>query len=288
MRSVQFRPGIPNPLEAIRERNLRALWKYRSLRRDQASIRHQFRADLVIAVTKRMGDELATLPRAENARIRVVYNAIGRHIGRFPDAEAWLSARGVALPPRPRVLMVGHAGPYKNPFATVAALALPRLRGATLVRAGREMTAAERARVATQGVPMVELGTIDDATLARVYNACDVLVQPSLWEGFGIPVVEAFASGLPVVTSDGGALPEVVDGAGVVVPGIATAQPAPSAVAAFAEAIARTIEDPAHAQELRERGLERAKRFSAARIGAELADAYEEARANHRARRTGR
>lgn len=135
-------------------------------------------------------------------------------------AEAALSAAGIALPSAPRILSVGNDRAYKNLPALFDAVARPGLSHASIVRVGPPLSGTALRR-AVQGGALrrtIQLRSLSDEQLALVYSACDVLVQPSLAEGFGIPVIEAMACGLPVVSSDGGALPEIVDGAGLIVP----------------------------------------------------------------------
>ncbi|MDH3679819.1 MAG: glycosyltransferase, partial [Acidimicrobiia bacterium] len=88
-------------------------------------------------------------------------------------------------------------------------------------------------------------------------------------EGFGNPVLEAMVRGCPVVTSDAAALPEVSGQAGLTVP---TGHPI-----ALAAAIARVLDEPGLADELRAAGIERAKLFSWKRAGSDLGDCYREA-----------
>jgi alpha-1,3-rhamnosyl/mannosyltransferase len=110
------------------------------------------------------------------------------------------------------------------------------------------------------------LGRVSDAELAALYRGACCLVYPSLYEGFGIPVLEAMACGTPVVTSAGGATEEVAGGAAVLV------DPRdPAAIAAGIEEADR------RRGELRAQGLERAAQFSWERVAAETSTVYEQA-----------
>jgi glycosyltransferase involved in cell wall biosynthesis len=110
------------------------------------------------------------------------------------------------------------------------------------------------------------LGEVSDEELARLYRGAACLVYASLYEGFGIPLLEAMACGTPVVTSAGGATEETAGGAAVLV------DPRdPSAIAAGIEAAV------ARRDELRRRGLERARAFGWAEIAAKTWAVYEEA-----------
>src|SRR5262249_42286431 len=113
------------------------------------------------------------------------------------------------------------------------------------------------------------LGRVPDADLPPLYSAAAAFVYPSLYEGFGLPPLEALACGTPVVCSDRSSLPEVVGDAGLLVD--------PTQPAALAGALARILDDPALRQELRGRGLERAARYTWARTAAETVQVYEQA-----------
>jgi glycosyltransferase involved in cell wall biosynthesis len=195
-------------------------------------------ADRVLAVsefTKREAVELLGVPAQ---RVTVIGNAVDPHFG--PDGPA---AAG------DYVLAVGTLEPRKN---------LRRIAEA----AGR--IGAELRVVGARGWGDVDspgwLGEVTDEELAALYRGARVVAFPSLYEGFGIPVLEAMASGTPVVTSRGGATEEVAGGAAVLVD--------PLDVAAIAAGLE---EAAARREELRALGLERARAYSWAGV----ADAVE-------------
>jgi glycosyltransferase involved in cell wall biosynthesis len=145
----------------------------------------------------------------------------------------------------------------------VPALAIAGARGwwyRDLYRAARELGLGERVRF---------LGRVSDADLPALYSAAAAFVYPSLYEGFGLPPLEALACGTPVVCSDRSSLPEVVGDAGLLVD--------PTRPGALAAALERILHDAALRQELRGRGLERAARYTWARTAAATAQVYEQA-----------
>ena len=101
---------------------------------------------------------------------------------------------------------------------------------------------------------VVLTGYVDDVDLPALYSGASAFAFPSLYEGFGLPPLEAMACGTPVVTSNTSSLPEVVGEAGIMVD--------PHDVQSLADALERVLTDPALASTLRERGLERARRFT--------------------------
>ena len=95
---------------------------------------------------------------------------------------------------------------------------------------------------------------LSDRDIVSLYNEADVLVYPSLYEGFGLPVLEAMACGCPVITSNVSSLPEVAGDAAILVD--------PQNPNAIARAIITVLKDDTLKRELSERGVEQAKKFS--------------------------
>lgn len=110
-------------------------------------------------------------------------------------------------------------------------------------------------------------GYVADEHLPALYSGADLFTFPSLYEGFGLPVLEAMACGTPVVTSNSSSLPEVAGDAALLVD--------PTDVAAIAQAMRRILEDEALAADLRQRGLARAAEFSWERTARETIAVYE-------------
>jgi glycosyltransferase involved in cell wall biosynthesis len=154
-------------------------------------------ADRVIAVSEFTKRELVDILGVEESRIRVVPNAVGEAFA--PEGERTGGDY---------VLAVGTLEPRKN---------LPRLARAAR-RADVELrVAGARGWGSVEAEGATFLGFVPDDELARLYRGALCVAYPSLYEGFGIPVLEALACGTAVVTSEGTAMAEVADGAAVLV-----------------------------------------------------------------------
>lgn len=110
-------------------------------------------------------------------------------------------------------------------------------------------------------------GYVEDDDLPAIYNAAKLFAFPSLYEGFGLPPLEAMASGTPVISSNTSSMPEVVGEAGILLP--------PENEQAWAEAMTRVLTDEKLWQSMREQGLAQAKKFSWSKCARETIAVYE-------------
>jgi glycosyltransferase involved in cell wall biosynthesis len=203
--------------------------------------------------------------------VHVVHEAAAPHFAPPPTAEIARIRARYGLDGR-YVLFVGLLEPKKNLAGLVEAVARCRAGGgwgaAHLAVAGDSGWGDDLA-AAVSRLGLAEtvrfLGAVADGDLPALYAGADVFVFPSLWEGFGLPVLEAMAAGAPVVASRRGALPEVAGDAALLVE--------PEA-AALADALGRVLGDARLRERLREAGLARARGFSWERAAAETLAVY--------------
>lgn len=243
-------------------------------------------ATAIIAVSRYTRERFLALHDVDPARVHVVHNGVSEEF-RPAGPEGVASIRTRRELRDPFLLYVGTRERRKNVaglleiFRRVArergdvTLALagmrPRREGARVhgVEAWSGAEVEERIGEAELAGRVRVLGHVDGDELRALYSAAAVFVFPSLYEGFGLPVLEAMACGLPVVASDRTALPEVVGDAGVLAD--------PEEPEAFAGAVLELLEDGERRAELRERGLERAGGFRWEAAAAATRDVYRRA-----------
>jgi glycosyltransferase involved in cell wall biosynthesis len=217
---------------------------------------HRF-ADAVVVPTHAVASQLGEIFDFGD-RIRVIGGAVSSKLQVPVDADA--RAERLELPPR-YILSVGSLDPRKGLAPLIRSLASPELSGVTLLVAGPSGAQDVAALAAEAGLAegrVRSLGFLADADLAVALDRAAVFVFPSLAEGFGLPVIEAFHFGTPVVHSDDPAVMEVADGAGVTV----AREDADGYPQRLAEAVASVLSDPALAERLSFSGLDRSRNFS--------------------------
>jgi glycosyltransferase involved in cell wall biosynthesis len=221
-----------------------------------AKYRHAARAaDLVMCNSQFTARDVQELLRIPAERIRVAH----------PAAAPVFSPRGKRAEfGRPYVLTVATLEPRKNLETLLAAHEL--LDGAFDLAVVGAAGWGPQPRLDRPGVK--RLGYVDDTELARLYRGASVFAYPSRFEGFGIPVLEAMASGVPVVAS---AHPSIDEACGDV-----AVRADPESASALAKAIREAL---AHSEELVPRGIAHAARFSARGMGEAFLAAYAEAAA---------
>jgi len=231
-----------------------ALWATRTLVPRAAR-----KAAAVLTLSEYSKREIVEFCRVPAERVHVVYLAADEAAGgdiRDEEQRAVLEGLGVE---RGYVLTVANAWPHKNVPALVRAHAvLPdecarRLVIVGIRGRGMKKVSAAIARSA-RGERIVVTGWLSERELWVLYRNAGVFAFPSLFEGFGLPVLEAMAAGVPVVSSNASSLPEVY--------GDAALSFDPTDEPAMADAIARVLSDRALARDLVERGRRNLARFS--------------------------
>jgi glycosyltransferase involved in cell wall biosynthesis len=229
------------------------------------------RAGLVVAVSEQTRRDLVDLYRVPEARVRVVYQTCHQAFRAPVPEERLKQVRARWQLPETFLLAVGTIERRKN--LLVALQALEGIPEVPLVVVGRptpyaeELHAFARAHRLSSRVRL--LSEVSTPDLAAMYRLATVALYPSLFEGFGLPIVEALFSGTPVVTTRGGCFGE----AG----GPGTAYVDPRDPDELRGAIESLLGDPARRAAMREAGLAHAARFSDEAIAEGLSSAYEAA-----------
>ncbi len=246
-------------------------------------------ADLVLTPSEAVRGELAALG-VDPGRVRAIHHGPGHGPGHGPRPERETSAGGIGRSSRLRlpertpdrfVLHVGTLEPRKNVPLLLDAWRLLRAAAGRgegpepppLVLAGGFGWRADElrrrvARAVAEGW-LVHLGYVRPLELAALYEAADAAVLPSLYEGFGLPLLEALAAGLPVVASDIPVHREVAGDAALYAPA--------DRPALFAARLAAVCADPALARRLGEAARERSRLFSWQQAAAAAAAAFADA-----------
>ena len=239
------------------------------------------KAARIFAVSRFTKSEVEKLFAIDPDRIEVIYNAIDHRFlsGHASDADRQFLAERYQVT-YPFLLYAGRISPHKNLVRIIeafsalkAALAkqdqYPDLK---LIIIGDELSKHPdlRRTVVRGGVQndVRFMGFVPIDVLRIFYDAAKVFVFPSLYEGFGLPPLEAMAHGTPVLTSNTSSIPEVVGNAAVLVN--------PENVFEMMRALQSVLLDQALREKLRQRGYDQVKKFSWDRSAAEVLAGYEE------------
>ena len=230
------------------------------------------RAGRVIVPSQATREDLLRYTSVSTARVDVVPEGIGQEPSGAGDAEA--ARARVRAGERPLVLSVSAKRPHKNLARLIGALALlPPEERPVLALPGYPTPHEEELRrlAAKRGVAddVRFLGWVSRAELDDLYEAASCFVFPSLYEGFGLPVLEAMARGLPVATSGRASLAEVA--------GDAALKFDPEDERSIADAIADLLRDPALRERLRDAGRARSREFTWERAAALTIESYRRA-----------
>ena len=249
------------------------------------SVSYLGRAAAIITDSEATASDLGKYLGIPRPKIRVVPLGVDGY-GPIPQVELreHLRAR-YGLADRAVLLHVSGNSFYKNLEGIIQALScLNASRSGlkpVLVKVGKPLTREQRRLAERSGVwPLIrEVGVTSQRTVQELYWAADVLVFPSLWEGFGWPPLEAMASGTPVVTTHCGALREVVGEAAEIVD--------PHDPEDIARGVARVLEDETRRRELVTRGYNRVRLFRWEEAAQAVFSVYQSLAANSDEERAG-
>jgi glycosyltransferase involved in cell wall biosynthesis len=233
------------------------------------------RATRVMTVSESSKRDILRYVDTEPDKIDVIYNAYDERFGVEPREEEVVRVRERFQLSDEFVLYAGNVKPHKNLERLIQAFHLVRQRGLDhlkLVIIGDEVSKYAALRRAVHKHQLHKyvrfFGYVPEETLAVMYRLAGVFVFPSLYEGFGLPPLEAMASGTPVVTSNVSSLPEVAGDAAVLVD--------PYDAGAIADGIFTVLTDERTRCTLRHKGLERARQFSWETSVARVREIYRE------------
>jgi glycosyltransferase involved in cell wall biosynthesis len=213
------------------------------------------RADAIITPSRNTAEDLLSRTRVDAARVHVVPLASGLAAA-SADPDAALSKLRI---PAPYILFVGKLEPRKNLVRLVRAYRRAATSGLphALVLAGplgwRHQTLLREIALPGPG-EVILTGQVSDPDLDALYRRAEVFVYPALYEGFGLPVLEAMERGVPTIHSNASSLPEVAGDAGIGVD--------PRSVRSIAAALESVATDETLRERLSLRGCARAERFS--------------------------
>jgi glycosyltransferase involved in cell wall biosynthesis len=234
------------------------------------------KADHIIAISEATRQDLIELYQTPPAKISVLYPGVTPDFQPVSDPQQLTAVRRkYGLREGPFILSVGTLQPRKNYQRLIQALA--QAAGATsasplsLVIVGSkgwqyESIFSEVTRLGLEQRVQF-LGFVEDSDLPALYSAASVFAYPSLYEGFGLPILEAMACGVPVIASNQSAMPEVVGQAGLLIN--------PYHVDELAAAITRLLSEANLRQQFKQAGLAQAAQFTWLSMAAKLLALYQ-------------
>lgn len=231
------------------------------------------RADHILADSKATKRDLIDLYETPADKITVLYSGVDQRFERVNDRRALAATRAkYRLADIRYILSVGTVQPRKNYSRVIRALAQARASGLDLhyaIAGGEGWLEAEmRHTIASAGMGdfVHLLGFVDDEDLPALYSEAQAVLTPSLYEGFGLPVLEAMACGVAVITSNVSSLPEVAGDAAILVD--------PTDTVALRDAIIAVETDTALREQLVRMGYRQAQKFTWRRSATELLSVY--------------
>lgn len=212
------------------------------------------KAKKILTVSEFSKKEIVNWLNCESEKVVVTYNGVDENFKVIKDNGKLVNIREKYELPQKFVLYIGNLKPHKNISNLIKAIKNIN-QEIILVINGKVNEILDKIIEENHLEREIKfIGYVDDDDLPALYNLAELFVYPSLYEGFGLPPLEAMACGCPVITSNTSSLPEVVGDAGILVN--------PYDVDEIAKAIDLILSNENLRNELKEKGLEQAKNFS--------------------------
>jgi glycosyltransferase involved in cell wall biosynthesis len=229
-------------------------------------------ADVIIVDSCSTKRDIIEFFNIDEKKIRVVHLGVESRFQRISNVEDYRTRKNL---PSKIILHIGTLEPRKNVVTLINAFKKLRESGIkdyTLVIAGEKgwlyKKIFEEIKSSNVEQSIILLGVVEDEDLPMLYNCADLFVFPTLYEGFGLPPLEAMACGIPVITSNTSSLPEVVGNAGIMVD--------PNNVESLSNAMYRVLQDKELRHRMSRDGLKRSKMFTWEKMASEVKKVYEE------------
>jgi len=239
------------------------------------ALRTFHRATRVIAISQNTANDIHKYYQIPPEKIRIIYNGVGEEFFSAPLPDSLKSVRArYAIPPGDYILYVGGSDLRKNLESLLKAFSmlLRKIQQITLVATGGMGRKAKEIYQSISNLGLerniVITGHVSDQDLRQLYAGTRLFVYPSLYEGFGIPILEAMSSGVPVIASNTSSIPEVAGDAAYLID--------PYNIGALADAMEKVLQDDNLARSLQAKGLQRAKAFSWERTARQTIEVYED------------
>jgi len=236
------------------------------------SVQGMLKANQVIAVSSNTANDVEKILGIEPQKITVVPNGTEKYFQPLDkESIAYLKRKYTTSSDEICLLNVGSSHHRKNLITVLRVMhtLVQQDIAVRLWKAGDDFTADQKAFIRVHGLEknITYLGKPKQEQLLQLYNAADILIAPSLYEGFGLTVLEAMSCGTPVITSNVSSLPEVAGDAAILVD--------PTDVQAISEAVLRLCNDPILYTKLIEKGLTQAHAFTWRNTAEQVAEVYE-------------
>lgn len=240
------------PHHAPKSLKSKMFWLYKILMREVAK-----RTDTIITDSQSSANDIIKhlkIPATSQSKIKIIFCGVTKEY-KPPATDSHKTSE------YRKILYVGRSDPYKNLIVLIKAFAKASLKltaPAKLIIAGSPDPRYPEGPALAKELNIEDniqwTGYLSDKDLVRTFQEADLLVHPSQYEGFGLPVLEAMACGTPVISSNASSLPEVAGDAAILVN--------PNDINAYAENIIKVLNNSELADKLSKKGLEQASKFS--------------------------